>query len=183
MYYWRRLFPVANFATIYITESVKEFESYTEDESSTNILIIVSEQCPTLEQHDHVLIGGEKYDSRVILFIGASNNAERPGEFNGVRYTCHGVSFSSWWKQEYQNQKKKVMVQYSTGVNPIQDMSNINLPTRFSHVTVYVKLETDRDNKYRLDFHKTLGGQVHVYCHCNTFPVKSMSLSPVTVTR
>ena len=38
------------------------------------------------------------------------------------------------------------------------------------YITVYVKVQQTPAEKYCLDFHKSLGGQVHVFCKCTTDP-------------
>ena len=43
----------------------------------------------------------------------------------------------------------------------------------FACVTVYVKLKQEQNEQFRLDFHRSIGGQVRAFCECNKFPLIS----------
>ena len=102
--------------------------------------------------------------------LSANNNRST---FTGTRFTRHGSGFSSWWKQERRQGAPQMMTNYCMP----HDHQQGNFPRLdeglFSYVTVYVKLSTPSLEKMKLDFHRSLGGQVHVFCSCssNTFPL------------
>ena len=44
--------------------------------------------------------------------------------------------------------------------------------TVYALLTVYVKVQDSQTSQYKLDFFLSLGGQTHVFCSCNTFPLR-----------
>ena len=43
--------------------------------------------------------------------------------------------------------------------------------TVYALLTVYVRVQDSQTSRYKLDFFHSLGGQTHVFCSCNTFPL------------
>ena len=81
----------------------------------------------------------------------------------------HGGNFKNWWFQERSSTGHVFVSQYE-GVT-VDDVPKIKCP--LFNIVVYTKIETRSAEDYKLDFHKSLGGQAHVFCGCteNPFPL------------
>ena len=178
--YWQSLFPPQDYQSISIHSSLDDaVGTGGVDSSITDVVIIVGPVCPnenfsTNAKPGSIVIGNAEFEARVIMCIDAPLSANNNrSTFTGTRFTRHGSGFSSWWKQERRQGAPQMMTNYCMP----HDHQQGNFPRLdeglFSYVTVYVKLSTPSLKKMKLDFHRSLGGQVHVFCSCssNTFPL------------
>jgi hypothetical protein len=69
----------------------------------------------------------------------------KPGQFEGVRWACHGNGFGKYWTQERNNASCEIMT-YADGVG-----YNIACP-QVATVVVYVKIDSPQMDQYKLDF-------------------------------
>ena len=161
--YWRELFQVADYPSIGIVSSIE----YAESSIGKDIIIVVETEWQDISHkiEDFVSIGHIVYEARVVIAIDAeANETCRPGAFTGVRWARHGTGFCKYWKQTRNSKSSEVMTHHSADDIRIAG-------TVYALLTVYVRVQDSQTSRYKLDFFHSLGGQTHVFCSCNTFPL------------
>lgn len=171
--FWRRLFPPDEFPLISIRSST-DFSLFSE-QSPSDVVIVVRNVKPTAE-HDKICVGDETYELRVIMCMGVApettgtrQNGVSTNMFEAVRYVRHGRSFSRFWKDSRVG--SPFMTHCLNDGNAYDNLRCDSYRGYFSYVSVYVRLVGLEEEKYRLKFFRTVGGQSHVYCKCNSFPL------------
>jgi len=112
--------------------------------------------CPNVEP-GHILIDKAEYDARVILCIKtpASENKCRPGKFTPYCRNSHEEKQGlQWWS-------------FTRLIPPVSYTSFKRLQGTVFHVLQFMpewkKLSAEH---VKMDFHRSLGSQVHVVCNC-----------------
>ncbi len=100
----------------------------------------------------------------MIAIDAEANETCHPGAFKGVHWAHHGTGFCKYWKQMRNSISSEVMMHHS-----VVDISIAG--TVYALLTVYVKVQDSQMSQYKLDFFRSLGGQTHAFCSCNTFPL------------
>jgi hypothetical protein len=114
---------------------------------------------------DFISIEHIVYEVRVVIAIDAEvNETCCPGAFEGVCWAHHGTGFCKYWNQMRNSKSSEVMMHHSVG-----DISIAG--TVYALLTFYVKIQDSQTRRYKLDFFRSLGGQTHAFCSCNTFPL------------
>ena len=81
----------------------------------------------------------------------------------------HGNGFSSWWKQE---RNDEVVTQYHKEENILQHIQRTDIDCFFKVVVcVYIKNEDTNVDKWRSKFFESMGGKSHVRCNHHDFPL------------
>ena len=81
----------------------------------------------------------------------------------------HGSGFSSWWKQE---RKENIVTQLNQECNIFEELSkNIEDCFYVKFVSIYVRVENDYANNWRMRFFELMGGKAHIQCNCYKFPL------------
>ncbi len=161
--YWRELFQVADYPSIDIVSSIE----YAVSSIGKDIIIVVETDWQDISHkiEDYVSIGHIVFEARVVIAIDAeANETCRPGAFTGVRWARHGTGFCKYWKQTRNSKSSEVMTHHSADDIRIAG-------TVYALLTVYVRVQDSQTSRYKLDFFHSLGGQTHVFCSCNTFPL------------
>ena len=166
--YWQNLFPLNDYTTISLGDSVANVTV----NDRTNVIIVVGESCPVADACAEANIGniikdGAEFESRVIMSFKASSAEDQLSrtKFEAVRYVRNGGGFNKWWQQHRASNSHALMTKHC---------GNTSFPTVedgcFMYVSVYVRMRNERSEQYKLDFMKSLGGQVHVFCSCTIQP-------------
>ena len=161
--YLRELFQVADYPSIDIVSSIE----YAVSSIGKDIIIVVETELQDISHkiEDFVSIGHIVFEARVVIAIDAeANETCRPGAFTGVRWARHGTGFCKYWKQTRSSKSSEVMTHHSADDIRIAG-------TVYALLTVYVRVQDSQTSRYKLDFFHSLGGQTHVFCSCNTFPL------------
>ena len=199
--YWKNLFPQNDYTTISIHGYLELFSGNQQqdqtieppnpnfagvDADKTNVIIVIGNtDTPPRENLDRnakpgrILVGGFEYEARVIVCIDEPDpgGVIRQSTFSGRRYTRQGAGFPNWYHQRRGHRAPELMTKCGVS-DSCEEGANVDFPSDlptvgFSFVTVYVKIKTYTADQFRLEFHKTLGGQTHAYCSCseNPFPL------------
>ena len=118
------------------------------------------------------------FEARVILSMTVDmdnyNEHDPDGEkmkwkFTGTRHCRHGGGtggFRNWWQQERSSKAKNIMTKVITRTDDMDTYPD--LPSHATYyVVVYVRLEELEVENYKLDLHRSVGGQCSVFCNCN----------------
>ena len=70
--------------------------------------------------------------------------------------------FSSWWKQE---QNDNVVTQFNKGLDLLQIIQDDKINYYFQmNVYVFIRIENKNKNKWKTKFFESMGGKSHVRC-------------------
>jgi hypothetical protein len=87
---------------------------------------------------------GSTFEARVVIGTYANMNST-PGQFEGVRWACHGNGFGKYWTQERNNASCEIMT-HADGVS-----YNMACP-QVATIIIYVKIDRPQMDQYKLDF-------------------------------
>ena len=90
-------------------------------------------------------------------------------KFSGTRHCRHGGGkhgFRNWWYQERSAKAKNIMTKVSTPTDENDSYPNLSSKATF-YVVVFVRQEEIEVEDYKLDLHRSIGGQCTVFCNCN----------------
>jgi len=152
-----------------------------QDLEGKDVVISVTETKPTGSAHfsyGDETITRNTFEARVILSMTVElddfhehqdDEAKTNWKFTGTRHSRHGGGkrgFRNWWQQERSPKAKNIMTKVNT---PTDDNDTYpHLPSRATYyVVVYVRLEEVEVENYKLDLHRSVGGQCTVFCNCN----------------
>ena len=81
----------------------------------------------------------------------------------------HGNGFSSWWKQE---RNDDIVTQCNNDINLLEFIKSddINYYLKMN-VYVFIRIEEKNDNEWRTKFFESMGGKSHVRCKRHDFPL------------
>ena len=179
--YFKGLFPISDYKTISIRSSYSDDAASLDEDfdvSATDVLIYVTDHKP---QHGVLAFEEVKYKARVITLTAkpSGGNFDNPSNFYGKRFLRHD-GFNNWWVQERGINAPELTCKYTyprgisqEAISSLEGLPLLNDADVYYYVTIYVKIKTESTDKYRLDFHRSLGGQVHVFCGCcrDPFPL------------
>ena len=172
--YVASLFHTVDFPNISVCRNIAEvIHGAVPRNTDKDILIVVGKDRPhgqatvNLQGSPHI-----KYEARVVVAVSAPSRSDgsvsQPSCFEGVRYARHGGGMNGWWKQFRSSnirKNRRLMMQH---VSNGQDAFPETLPFgAFYYITVYVKLSAFCADDFRLDMHRSLGGQCSVFCGCS----------------
>ena len=177
------LFTSQHHPTISIFESVFDISLESQLDENKNIIIITSAGLPgafgnnieNTDQPDTIeMSDGVTFELRSIVLLRVEEFYNRDGsKFESIRYMQHGGHYCKWWKQE---RSDSIVIQ--CWIDPVEHLyeysHNENIADEYhflQHCLVYVKIEEPNINKFRLEILRSLGGNCHVQCTCNNFPL------------
>ena len=172
--YWRKLFPMNDYLSISIHQTVGTAVTDIDDSSKIDVIIVVGSDKPNEDccedlgaKPGEIIVGGEKYDARVLLCINADASEDgnsRRSKFVADRYTRHGEKgFSNWWIQKRRVGSPQLMTKYI----PDPRHAHFNFPQMADnclfYATVYVKCRTHRaeHSSWIFTFH-SVGRHMHI---------------------
>ena len=178
VHYWRRLFPESVYSSIGVctpNDSMDHLNSI--GGRQVIIKVILDERMgasnrPTCAD-DIVNIGLFKYEARVIVCLESKVTKSSGNDYNGCRFSRHGDGYHNWRKQLRGKNAKEIMTECRTG-EPYTELAEPTfMPRLFATVVVYVKVDNtgDATEERKIDFHRSLGGQGHIACECNNYPL------------
>ncbi len=100
-----------------------------------------------------------------MIIIQDKENNNMSLTFAGVRWARHGTDFCKYWKQMRNSKLSEVMTHHSADDIRIAGTEYRIAGTVYALLTVYVRVQDSQTSRYKL------GGQTHVFCSCNTFPL------------
>ena len=178
--YWKKLFPVNKYPKVFVC-SRNDQPAYLPISPDAEIIIAVgcsnqneSPSVPTIED-DKILAGLHYFEARVILCLSGDPQAKKAGTFNGCRFMRHGNGYTNWQRQ-LRTKDSQFLITDCDGGKPYHEMSTYGfMPNLFACVVVYVRIDMGglENEKKRIDFHRSLGGQGHLACECNHYPLLS----------
>jgi len=167
--FWRTLFPSDDFDSISIHSRLADVTG-----SLSRVVIVVEQGVDDPVVGNTVYyVGGKTYELRCVTYLVPRSQVKSPLHFDAVRLVRHGGGLFSYWKQHRSSQSRQLVVQCSQPGR----MDDVPLKC-FARVLVYVQVDTDEIEEYRLAFHKHLGGQLKVRCGCNQYPLLVSPLPP-----
>jgi len=151
------------------------------DHATHNVLIVANNRKPpnhwsnnTIDSEPgdgDVYFDGIRYEARsVVCFKGHRNRFGfiDSSKFHMVRLNRHGNKIRKWWHQTTSpSNNHPVMLKLRTpnGIHLLPDDFE-------KYITVYVKAQNPFDlPNYKLNFFRSIGGETHVICDCNQFPL------------
>lgn len=154
------LFNDSEYPNIKVLSDLSQDVNITQD----RVLIVVSDVPPVSSAHVDICDSESRetarYEARSVVVV---SDDEKTSGYSGVRYCRHGDGHKRWW---FQGKHSRVMVQsdHSDDEDVFPPIDNYTSETRF--VTVYVRdIEIDVE-RYRIDLHKSVGGQDMLFCGC-----------------
>ena len=139
---------------------------------SVDVVICVSEECPDEGCVEVATTDGEVliYEARSVVCTRRIADGIAPGRFECERYCRNGKGFYSWWRQDRKAKSHRLLRRHRPPDSsmlgeqlyiPSIDTDSGNV---VAFVTVFAKVVPSTVNKHKLEFHKLLGGQHHLYC-------------------
>ena len=139
---------------------------------SVDVVICVSEECPDEGCVEVATTDGEVliYEARSVVCTRRIADGIAPGRFECERYCRNGKGFYSWWRQDRKAKSHRLLRRHrppdssmlgEQSYIPSIDNDSGNV---VAFVTVFAKVVPSTVNKHKLEFHKLLGGQHHLYC-------------------
>ena len=136
------------------------------DVENKKAIIIAGIDEPTEE---YININDIEFELRVICIARAKNKGRTASTYEAIRYMRHGHGFSSWWKQE---RNDDIVTQYHKDEELLYHIHVNNIDCYFKfNVCVYIRKETKNVDKWRTTFFESMGGKSHVRCNCHAFPL------------
>ncbi|KAL7538852.1 hypothetical protein ACHAXR_012264, partial [Thalassiosira sp. AJA248-18] len=168
--YWRNLFSHNDYRGLSIQSSIGDvLTPGVVNVNNTDVIITVGSTCPNdYASAGSIAIDNVHYEARVVMSITATESVSEssPSKFEATRFVRHGKGYTSWWKQQRSVRAPQIMTKGDMGPGGLPVLPSDS----FQYITVYVKLQTPTAEKLKLDFHRSLGGQIHVYCNCSEDP-------------
>jgi hypothetical protein len=169
--YMRNLFPMNEFTTISVHDSVEDIVANQILLSEKKIFIVVSSKKPTGSAHFELPASSgyfphrDNYEARVVCAISPIDDSRN---FRGIRFARHGDGYMNWQYQQRDVSSKMLMKQYVGRRSDTEPDSFPAFPSTASlYVTVYVKKENTLSDSYRYDLYRSLGMQCQVMCNCD----------------
>ena len=180
MQYFRSLFPPEEFPKLVFASSVNELLSSEVDVSMKDIIIIVGPNCP--EGKTDIECGPAsmtKFESRSVMALdGEIPPIRTVGRevfgswmFAARRYARHGGNLRNWYVED--RTKSNGPARFMTKHTSHCDENDFPLLPRgcFRYVTLYVKSTVKQVEDYKLELHRSLGGQCKIFCSCSNSPL------------
>jgi hypothetical protein len=178
--YIRSLFPSDQFPKLAIASSLIELLSSETQLTSKEVIIIVGPDCP--KGNAEIVSRGMnpiKFEARFLMSLDGKvpNNESLDDEsckswkFEAKRYVRHGGKFCNWYVQDRTNKSASshVMTKYKSN-GDINDFPPLQQDC-FRYVTVYVNTTVKPVEDYKLELHRSLGGQCKAFCTCSNSPL------------
>ena len=181
--FMRTLFDPLEHRSTLVSRSVLDLLSLNEtDFENKNIIIVSASGLPEAlgnDESDHpdsiVLPDDEtifELRSIVMLQVRDKDYSANPSKFEAIRYMRHGGNYLNWWHQEREDH-----IATQCQVDPVAHISHLSADSEsaddhfLEHVLVYVRVRSMDIDIWRLKILQSMGGQVHVRCACNKFPL------------
>jgi hypothetical protein len=157
----KSILPVEQYPKLKIVDELNE-ETVTED---VNVLVVVTDKQPI--GRSEFSKGKEQFEARTVVALYIPD--EKPckcNKFSAKILARHGDGFDLWWEQNRGDQRyHTVMTQVDSSLHLCHEFPKT--PSNcFQYVTVYVRRKKLDAYNYKLDMHKSLGGQCQVFCDC-----------------
>ena len=134
--------------------------------SDLKVVLLVGHERSNMENFE---INNSTFELRVVCVMKAINPECNSNKYNAIRYMRHGKGMNSWWKQE---RKDHVCVKHVCTSNIFQDIIWSPVEHYFlQYIFLYVKVDDELDDEWRVNFFECMGGKSHVYCSCCNFPL------------
>ena len=180
MQYFRSLFPSEEFPKLVIASSLNELLSSEINLSTKDIIIIVGSECP--EGKTSIECGPAsmtKFEARFVMSLNGetppvrTTGSEEFGSwiFSAQHYARHGGNISNWYVQD--RTKAKGPASFMTKHTSLSDENDFPLLQHgcFRYVTLYVTTNVKQVEDYKLELHRSLGGQCKIFCSCSNSPL------------
>jgi len=166
--FFQSVFSDLKFPKLSIVESVQDLQP--QDIQGKDVLLEVSPTKPT--GIAHIRIGSDKdglFQARVVLSVSIEpddfNDENDKWNFSASRICRHGNGLNGWWKQDRNPESKLVMTQVKS-FDGKKDLFP-ELPSEdFYYVVLYARVKEFVVEEYKLDMHRSLGGQCSIFCNC-----------------
>ena len=168
--YFRSVFHRSKFPKLSITGAVANLTS--RQVEGKDVFIQINKAQPT--GNAFVKVGSkpdDRFEARVVVAVTIKTDDfhenEAKWKFTGMRLSRHGGGLKGWWKQERSPQSKCIM----TRVACIDEEGADTFPALPGdcsfYVVLYARVKQFEVEEYKLDMHRSLGGQCSVFCDCN----------------
>ena len=180
--YWQSMFPREVYPCLSVLSSFDEVSNI--DTLSTTVIVVVCKERPFDGSGTPLCglsVGTSFYESRIVVSIGfdePNNTGVTQTPFKAQMLVRHGGVHHNWFTQRRAYGAPQIMTKYSS--EPTSQLRKSQIPSAsFIYVSVLVKKHKSGTcpssaEEIKLNLHKSLGGQTHVYCACergNKFPM------------
>ena len=119
---------------------------------------------------EYIRIGSIEFELRVICIVQAKERGRTPSTYDSIRYMRHGNGYTSWWKQE---RKDDIVTQVDNNEDILHYIKSYNTTDCYfkTNVYLYIKINDEHDNGWKEKFFESMGGNLHVRCHCHNVPL------------
>lgn len=166
--YFKSLFREEMFPKVHVVSSVANLAP--DQLTGKDVLVVVSKEKP--HGSGSISVSGVKFEAKVALSVSTkAGSSSKPDHwtFDAVLYCRWGGGYSNWWCQHRCPGAKAIMLQSAPLSATCEDPLPCLPDDSFYYVVVYCRDLQVEVEDYKLDVHRSLGGQCSVFCTCRDY--------------